>query len=125
LEFDIRPDGKLRYANNSQYKKDIMIRKEIYTSPAVIRQLKQIVESSDIVKEDDSKWPVPNKSGKQELEVVLGDSHISLCTTKIGSLIDVENSQNPNGLKNFYYLIQDIKCLVFSLIGLHFRIKPI
>jgi len=28
LEFELRPDGKLRYANNSNYKKDTMIRKE-------------------------------------------------------------------------------------------------
>lgn len=29
LEFEFRPDGKLRYANNSNYKNDIMIRKEV------------------------------------------------------------------------------------------------
>ena len=28
LEFEIRPNGKLRYANNSNYKNDSMIRKE-------------------------------------------------------------------------------------------------
>jgi len=28
LEFEFRPDGKLRYANNSNYKNDSMIRKE-------------------------------------------------------------------------------------------------
>ena len=28
LEFELRPDGKLRYANNSNYKNDTMIRKE-------------------------------------------------------------------------------------------------
>ena len=28
LEFEFRPDGKLRYANNSNYKNDVMIRKE-------------------------------------------------------------------------------------------------
>ena len=30
LEFEFRPDGKLRYANNSNYKNDTMIRKEAY-----------------------------------------------------------------------------------------------
>ncbi|KAL6031980.1 hypothetical protein STEG23_029127 [Scotinomys teguina] len=29
LEFEFRPDGKLRYANNSNYKNDVMIRKEV------------------------------------------------------------------------------------------------
>ena len=28
LEFEFRPDGRLRYANNSNYKSDILIRKE-------------------------------------------------------------------------------------------------
>lgn len=46
-------------------------------------------------------------------------------TAKIGSLIDINNSQDPEGLKVFYYLVQDLKCFVFSLISLHFKIKPI
>ena len=29
LEFEFRPDGKLRYGNNSNYKNDVMIRKEV------------------------------------------------------------------------------------------------
>lgn len=28
VEFEFRPDGRLRYANNSKYKNDVMIRKE-------------------------------------------------------------------------------------------------
>ena len=46
-------------------------------------------------------------------------------TAKIGSLLDVQESKDPEGLRIFYYLVQDLKCMVFSLIGLHFRIKPI
>ncbi len=88
----------------------------------------------------------------QEIEIVLGEEHISFTTAKIGSLVDVSSSKSvwpgvpfglffdlfflfgpltshffrdPEGLKAFYYLVQDIKCLVFSLIALHFKIKPI
>jgi len=50
---------------------------------------------------------------------------IELRTNKIGCLGEVNNSKDPEGLRAFYYLIQDLKCLVFSLIGLHFKIKPI
>lgn len=46
-------------------------------------------------------------------------------TSKIGSLSDVENSKDPEGLKNFYFLVQDLKAFVFGLIRLHFKIKPI
>ena len=46
-------------------------------------------------------------------------------TAKIGSLLDVQDSPDPEGLRIFYYLVQDLKCLAFSLISLHFRIRPI
>ena len=56
---------------------------------------------------------------------MLGSQHISFATSKIGSLLDVQESKDPEGLRIFYYLVQDLKCFVFSLITLHFRIKPI
>ena len=55
----------------------------------------------------------------------MGNNHISFTTSKIGSYMDVQNSKDPNGMRVFYYLIQDLKCLVFSIISLHFRIKPV
>ncbi|GAA6059388.1 hypothetical protein JCM10212_003620, partial [Sporobolomyces blumeae] len=45
-------------------------------------------------------------------------------TAKIGSLVDVQNSNDPEGMRVFYYLVQDLKIFVFSLISLHFKIKP-
>ncbi|KAG4105498.1 putative mago-nashi [Neocallimastix lanati (nom. inval.)] len=125
LEFEFRPDGKLRYANNSNYKHDSMIRKEVYVSKAVMNELKRIVEESEIMKEDDKLWPLADKVGRQELEIVYGDEHISFTTSKLGSLIDVQESEDPEGMRAFYYLIQDLKCFVFSLISSHFKIKPI
>lgn len=49
LEFDFRPDGKLRYANNSNYKNDTLIRKEVVVSKSVLNELKRIVMESDIL----------------------------------------------------------------------------
>jgi hypothetical protein len=46
-----------------------------------------------------------------------------LQTAKIGCLLDVQESKDPDGLRAFYYLVQDIKCFVFSLIALHFRVS--
>eukprot|EP00914_Ancora_sagittata_P022085 GHVO01043948.1.p2 GENE.GHVO01043948.1~~GHVO01043948.1.p2 ORF type:complete len:149 (+),score=19.61 GHVO01043948.1:939-1385(+) len=125
LEFEFRPDGRLRYANNSEYKNDKMIRKEAYVGGAVMQELRKMIEEAEILAEDDELWPVPDRVGKQELEIVKGKTHISFSTSKIGSLSDVTNSKNPDGLRVFYYLVQDLKCLVFSLITLHFRIKPV
>ena len=147
-----------------------------------------ILSGIQIMKEDDSLWPQPDRVGRQELEIVIGDQHISFATTKIGSLVEIKsskyeysrpsprysppssplphlNSYTPShllypispplphltsstpshllypfscvhfqslllfrdeeGLRCFYYLVQDLKCLVFSLIALHFKIKPI
>ncbi|KAI8825971.1 mago nashi-like protein 2 [Fimicolochytrium jonesii] len=125
LEFEFRPDGKLRYANSSNYKNDTLIRKEVFVSPSLLTELKRIVADSEILKEDDKLWHQPDRVGRQELEIVMGNEHISFTTAKIGSLIDVQESKDPEGLRVFYYLIQDLKCLVFSLISLHFKIKPI
>merc|ERR1712116_102055 len=118
LEFEFRPEGLLRYANNSNYKNDTMIRKESYVHQGVLNELKRIIEDSEILQEDDSLWPVPDRVGRQELEIVMGDEHISFSTSKIGSLVDVNQSKDADGLRAFYYLVQDLKCLVFSLIGL-------
>ncbi|KAL2120929.1 hypothetical protein VTJ04DRAFT_4956 [Mycothermus thermophilus] len=130
LEFDFRVvgDGRsatARYANNSNYRNDSLIRKEMYVSSLVVDEIKRIVRESEIMKEDDSKWPTKNKDGRQELEIRLGNEHISFETAKIGSINDVTESADPEGLRVFYYLVQDLKALVFSLISLHFKIKPI
>lgn len=125
LEFEFRPDGKLRYANHSNYKNDTMIRKEANVQQHVLRELRRIIEDSDLLKEDDNNWPAPDRIGRQELEIILGDQHISFTTTKLGSLAQVTTSKDPEGLKIFYYLVQDLKCLVFSLMSAHFKIHPI
>ncbi|CAN8101710.1 unnamed protein product [Discula destructiva] len=130
LEFDFRVvgDGRsavARYANNSNYRNDSLIRKEMCVSSLVIDEIRRIIKSSEILKEDDGKWPQKNKDGRQELEIKIGGEHISFETAKIGSLVDVTESADPEGLRVFYYLVQDLKALVFSLISLHFKIKPI
>ncbi|KAG6044037.1 Protein mago nashi [Claviceps sp. Clav50 group G5] len=130
LEFDFRVvgDGRsavARYANNSNYRNDSLIRKEMCVSSVTVEEIKRVIRTSEIIKEDDSKWPQKNKDGRQELEIRLGSDHISFETAKIGSLVDVTESADPEGLRVFYYLVQDLKALVFSLIALHFKIKPI
>lgn len=125
MEFELRSDGRLRYANNSNYKNDTIIRKEVRVSPLVMASFADIVADSEILEEDDENWPAPDRVGRQELEIVYGSSHISFTCSKIGSLAEVGASEDPEGLRAFYFLVQDLRCLVFSLIGMHFKIKPI
>lgn len=49
MEFELRPDGRLRYANNSNYKKDTIIRKEVRVSPTVLAEFKRIIAESEII----------------------------------------------------------------------------
>ena len=107
----------------------------VKVSPAVMEEVKRIVSKSEIVEEDDSKWPEPNTDGRQELEILLDNKHIFFtvgsllsihvqCST-INTMVDIQKSADPDGLRAFYYLVQDLKCLVISIISLHFKIKPI
>lgn len=72
LEFEFRPDGRLRYSNNSNYKNDTIIRKEgdrpssppacckrwsnnricraVYVNACVLAEVKRIVEESEILR---------------------------------------------------------------------------
>ena len=34
---------------------------------------------------------------------------MTLQTAKIGSLVDIQDSEDPEGLRVFYYLVQDLK----------------
>ena len=77
MEFEITSDGKLRYANNSNYKNDVMIRKEVFVGQSVIDEIKRIVTDSEVTAEDDHNWPQPDRVGRQELEIKLGKEHIS------------------------------------------------
>merc|ERR1711863_234621 len=52
LEFEFRPDGKLRYANNSNYKNGTMIRKEAFVHKSVMEELKRVIEDSEVMAED-------------------------------------------------------------------------
>ncbi|ORC90697.1 mago nashi-like protein [Trypanosoma theileri] len=123
LEFDIRDNGTLKYGNNSRYRNENIIKKQARVSPAVLEEIKRLIISSGVLESDDERWPQPDRNGRQELEIRLGNTHISLVTNKITSLSEVENSENPKGLETFYYFVRDIKSLVLALVSLHFKIK--
>lgn len=49
MEFEFSSSGKLRYANNSNYKNDSMIRKEVTVSQAVLDEVRRIIEEAEII----------------------------------------------------------------------------
>jgi hypothetical protein len=48
-------------------------------------ELKRIISESEIMKEDDRNWPEPDRVGRQELEIVMGDEHIAFTVSCINS----------------------------------------
>ncbi|KAJ2865078.1 hypothetical protein GGH94_002483 [Coemansia aciculifera] len=126
FKFEIDENGRLSYANDSKYRRDSLIEKSLKLSPTMLNEIKRIVEDSEIMNESDDKWPRRDDvNGRIQLEIVMGKRKINFETAKIGSLSDIVNTQDPEGLRVLYYLIQDFKCLIMSLISLHFKIKPI
>ncbi len=70
-----------------------------------------------IVKEDDNQWPEPDRVGRQELEVILNGEHISFTCTKLGSVLQVQQSKDPEGLRVFYYLASAEQLRCFELLN--------
>ena len=60
-----------------------MIRKECHVTPAVMRELRKTIDDNGILKEDDAQRLVPDRVGRQKLEVLCGKDHISFITSKI------------------------------------------
>jgi len=56
------------------------------------------------------------------LVIRVGEKEVTLTTSKIGSYAEVQKNKDSEGLTVFFYLVQDLKCFVFSLVNLHFRV---
>ena len=52
-------------------------------SPQVLEEVSKIIQQSEVMKEDDSNWPEPDREGRQELEIVYGDEHRRLRRPKL------------------------------------------
>ena len=128
LTIQVSPTGRLSYNNSSGYKRGTPIRKEVTLSPAVLVELHRLLAESGVMDLSDEAWPPPSGVGTAALEVVLdggAGGRVKLRTATIGSLLDVVASTDADGLRVFYYVVQDVRCLIFALLGMHYKIKPI
>lgn len=130
LEFDIRHNptdnfATLRYANQSNYRNEELIRKEVRLSMLVLTEIMVIVRDSQILLESGAQWPDAMRESKQELEIRYGKDKKILKTKGLASSTSIKLEKDSDGLKTFYYLIQDLKSLIFSLISLHFKVNPL
>lgn len=128
LTIEVSPSGRLSYTNSSGYKRGTPIRKDVTLSPAVLVELHRLIRESGVMDVSDRAWPLPSSAGTVSLEMVLdggAGGRVALRTATIGSLLDVVASTDADGLRVFYYVVQDLRCFVFALLGMHYKIKPI
>ena len=58
-------------------------------------------------------------------EITVDGKNMLFSTSKFGSYGEVQKSNDPEGLTVFWYLVQDIKCFVLSLVNAHFRVSRV
>lgn len=125
LEFELSENGSLKYVNNSNYRNEFIIKKQARVSPAVLDELKRLIVQYALCESDDEQWPTPDRNGRQELEVHLGNTHVSFLTNKLTSMADIPKGPEMASLERFYSFVRDAKALIFALVSIHFKIKPI
>ncbi|KAL0251682.1 hypothetical protein GEMRC1_000894 [Eukaryota sp. GEM-RC1] len=125
IEFELRDNGNLLYRNNSGYKREEPILREVQLSEPVVRFIRNMIVESHIVNHKDSLWPRPDRVGKTELEIVMGDKRICFVTTKINTVYEIESCDDQQGLFVFFELVEELKILFNDLIHIHFRKNPL
>lgn len=48
---------------------------------------------------------------------VRAHDHHPAQTAKIGSLVDIQDSEDPEGLRVFYYLVQDLRVRIVTMLA--------
>jgi protein mago nashi len=145
LEFELLPDGKLRYSNctatTAHQNYHDSIEREFYVSQSIVEEIKRMVREAAIVNFDDSHWPPPfcNGGGIQEIEIKIDQHHVSFATTEIigaatttnsstssgdTQKLSPKNQSDDGGLAAFYRFGYDLRSLIMTLISCHFKQRP-
>merc|ERR1712061_878034 len=81
LEFEVRPDGRLRYANVSSYKSGISILRELRLASLPMAVLSRLIlDHESLLKLSDEDWPYPSRNSRMEIEVIHCRRHLTLCS---------------------------------------------
>ena len=91
LEYELRPEGRLRYANMSKYKNEDIIRREVNVTKIVRREALKIVNDSGIMELKSDAWPPGDTTGRQELDIRIDGKSLKLSCAKIGSIGELKD----------------------------------
>nr|XP_009775263.1 PREDICTED: protein mago nashi homolog [Nicotiana sylvestris] len=95
-----------------------MLARKTLASGALSKKLNEKLQSSQVQDSDSNFDSESYKSASEGERPGFSDSEKAQESSS-------KTSKDLDGLRIFYYLVQDLKCFVFSLISLHFKIKPI
>ena len=125
LKFELLSTGELTYCNNSNYKMERSIERNCKLTPILLQHISYLITNSGILQQSDANWPPPDQVGREEIEIIIGNRHVTFTTTKLGSLAEALNSKDPKGLEIFYYSfgpdflsLQDESVLKLTLVAL-------
>lgn len=127
LEFELRDNGTLRYANHSRYrdKGSNLIKKQVTVTAPVLEEFKRLVRKQQVMQCSDDKWPQPDRSGRQELEILVDGEHVSFATNTLCLMAEIRKLEDADGFLKFFYAVQDLKTLTLALIQTHHRIRAL
>lgn len=108
-EFVFHTDGQLCYAYKPIHHDAEIVRKHIQLGGQIIERFKNIIFDGDILKEDDSHWPAPDRYGRQELDIEYGKDLYSFTSSKLGSWCETQVGKDPAGLGKFYNVVQGLE----------------
>merc|ERR1712222_68137 len=124
VEFVIFNNGYLRYCNHSCYRNLKTIFKNIFLSKECLYELEKMFDDTNLAHYNDKLWPSPDGDGCQELEIFVNNDHYLYSTKKLGSIIHIEKSSDPDGLTKFHFFVQDLKCFLISALSIQLKIYP-
>ncbi|EKE42506.1 mago nashi protein [Entamoeba nuttalli P19] len=122
IKFEIFDNGELKYCNQSRYRNETEIIKKLHLTRVVMKEIQDIISQSHILIQTDAHWPNNINGSRQELEIEMNDNHIFFVTSKFGTLNEIRQSKDPQGLLIFYNFINDLICLLTTLTKSHSNI---
>ena len=124
LEYELKPDGRLRYANMSKYRHEEVIRRQVKVTNIVKQEAFRIIQESGLLELSDHSWPKGDTNDLQELDLRIDGKTYKYSSPKVGSMAELKECGGSDELSALYYLGQDLKYLFASIISIHFKIRP-
>ena len=133
LEVEFHHDGRMSYAYASRKKEQSVVRREAFVTKANLDQLKRLVADSGLTRCPARSFVSRVPNSHQELEISLDGNAVLLSpeapkssSSSLSSLAAAaaregttrnEDKRAKMIAHNFYAVVNDVKCLFFSLVG--------